>query len=81
MLPLPPADQWLVVRAVAYSGLPSWKSRLARPAGGCPARRAMIDGYLTGELPMLDAIELDKSPTVLEKIRLHLGGKPKHHRR
>ena len=32
MLPLPPADQWLVVRAIAYSGLPAWKSLLARTA-------------------------------------------------
>ena len=32
MLPLPPGDQWLVVRAIAYSGLPAWKSLLARIA-------------------------------------------------
>lgn len=76
MLPLPPGDQWLLVRAVAYSGLPSWKSRLARLAERMSERRAMIDGYLTGKLPVLDAIELDKSPSVLEKIRLQLGGKP-----
>ena len=76
MLPLPPGDQWLVVRAIAYSGLPAWKSMLARLAARLPERRAMIDGYLSGRLPALDAIELDKSPTLLEKIRLQLGGKP-----
>src|ERR1700743_3529691 len=26
MLPLPASDQWLVVRALAYSGLPAWKT-------------------------------------------------------
>ena len=41
MLPLPPADQWLVVRAIAYSGLPAWKSLLARTATKVPARRGM----------------------------------------
>ena len=77
MLPLPPADQWLVVRAIAYSGLPAWKSLLARTAAKVPARRGMIDAYLTGALPTLDAIELDKSPTFLEKMGEHFGVKHK----
>jgi hypothetical protein len=77
MLPLPPADQWIVVRAIAYSGLPAWKSLLARVAPKLPARRGMIDAYLTGELPTLDAIELDKSPTFLEKVGEHFGVKHK----
>ena len=68
MLPLPPADQWLVVRAIAYSGLPAWKSLLARTAAKVPARRGMVDAYLTGALPTLSAIELDKSPTFLEQV-------------
>lgn len=77
MLPLPPSDQWLVVRAIAYSGLPAWKSLLAREAARLPARRVMIDAYLTGELPTIDAIELDKSPTFLEKVKMQFGVKPK----
>ena len=77
MLPLPPADQWLVVRAIAYSGLPAWKSLLARTAAKVPARRGMVDAYLTGALPTLDAIELDKSPTFLEKSASSFGVKPK----
>jgi len=77
MLPLPPADQWLVARAIAYSGLPAWKSLLARTAAQLPARRGMIDAYLAGALPTLDAIELDKSPTFLEKVGEHFGVKPK----
>jgi hypothetical protein len=76
MLPLPAADQWFVVRAIAYSGLPGWQSLLARVADGAPARRAMVDQYLTGKLPTLDKIELDESPTFLETVRLQLGGKP-----
>src|SRR5262245_55917420 len=61
MLPLPAADQWFAVRALAYSGLPAWKSILARVALRLPARRGMIDAYLAGKLPALDAIALDKS--------------------
>src|SRR6185295_16569126 len=59
--------------AIAYSGLPAWKSLLARTAAQLPARRGMIDAYLTGALPTLDAIELDKSPTFLEKVGAQFG--------
>lgn len=77
MLPLPPADQWFAVRAIAYSGLPAWKSILARTASRLPARRGMIDAYLAGSLPALDAIALDKSPTFLEKVGEQFGMKQK----
>jgi len=77
MLPLPAADQWFAVRAVAYSGLPAWKSLLARIASKLPARRGMINAYLTGALPTLEQIELDKSPTFLEQVGQHFGVKPK----
>lgn len=77
MLPLPPSDQWLVVRAIAYSGLPAWKSLLARATAKLPARRGMINAYLTGALPTLDAIELDQDPTFFEKVKMHFGVKPK----
>jgi hypothetical protein len=30
MLPLPPGDQWVVVRAIAYSGHPDWRNMLRR---------------------------------------------------
>lgn len=75
MLPLPASDQWMVVRAIAYSGLPNWRRLLRRIASRLPARQAMIDQYLAGSLPTLDAIELDKSPTFLEKMQLHFGVK------
>jgi hypothetical protein len=77
MLPLPDSDQWVVVRAIAYSGLPEWKRLLRRVAPRLPARQAMIDQYLAGSLPTLDAIELDKSPTFFEKMQMHVGVKLK----
>ncbi len=77
MLPLPPADQWLVVRAIAYSGLPAWKSP-ARAHRGKAAGAARHDRRLPhGALPTLDAIELDKNPTFMEKVSEQLGAKPK----
>ncbi len=77
MLPLPEADQWAVVRAIAYSGLADWKELLRRVAPRLPARQAMIDQYLAGTLPTLDKIELDKSPTWFEKIQMQAGIKQK----
>ena len=76
MLPLPDADQWLAVRAIAYSGLPDWRDILRKYSSRLPARQALIERYLDGKLLTLDEIELDKSPTWLEKIRIQMGGKP-----
>jgi hypothetical protein len=53
MLPLPPEDDWVVVRAVAWSGLPDWKSLLSSLRKKVPAREAMIDKYIAGEMPTL----------------------------
>jgi hypothetical protein len=53
MLPLPPGDQWVIVRAIAYSGHPEWRNLLRRFAGRLPARKVMIDKYLAGTLPTL----------------------------
>lgn len=77
MLPLPAADQWIVVRGIAYSGLPSWQSLLARIAPQLSARRVMIDEYLVGRLPVLQAIERDADPTFLETLRMQLASQPK----
>ena len=50
MLPLPPGDQWVVVRAIAYSGHPDWRNMLRRFSAKLPARKLMIDKYLNGQL-------------------------------
>ena len=70
MLPLPAGDQWVIVRALAYSGAPQWRSVLQSVAPRMPTRRDMADAYLTGRLPTLEAIALDESPTFLEKLKL-----------
>src|SRR5258708_1918062 len=54
MLPLPADDQWVIVQAIAYSGLPEWKALLAKLAPRLPTRQLMVQKYLAGQLPTLD---------------------------
>lgn len=69
MLPLPGEDQWFVVRAVAYSGLPNWKPLLWEFAEQLPSRRAMIEKYTSGAVPTLFDLAPEKDPTAMEKLR------------
>jgi hypothetical protein len=68
--PVPPEDEWVVVRAIAYSGLPDWQNLLRRIAPRMPGRKVMIDSYLAGTLPTLTGIPLEETkPGMLDKIR------------
>ncbi len=70
MLPLAPADQWVIVRAIAYSGHHDWKGLLRKFSERMPLRQAMIDKYLDGKLQTLDEIPLErKNPTLWDKAR------------
>ena len=75
-------DRWIVVRAIAYSGLPDWKLLLRRFAPRLPERAAMIEKYLAGKSPTLDQLVIAPSLTPMERFGEHLRvdtvfGKPK----
>src|SRR5246500_3234332 len=59
--PAPPEDEWVIIRAIAYSGLPEWRNLLRRVAVKMPARRKMIDAYLPGKLPIVTEIPLEET--------------------
>src|SRR5258708_4217193 len=68
--PIPPEDEWVIVRAIAYSGLPDWRNLLRRVAPRMPARHVMIDSYLAGKLPTLTDIPLEEAkPGMLDRLR------------
>jgi hypothetical protein len=68
--PVAPEDEWVIVRAIAYSGLPDWRNLLRRVGPRMPGRKVMIDGYLAGTLPSLTAIPLEETkPGMLDKLR------------
>src|SRR5215472_12408948 len=68
--PVPPEDEWVIVRAIAYSCLPEWRTLLRRVAPKMPARRVMIDAYLSGTLLTLTEIPLEETkPGMMDKIK------------
>jgi hypothetical protein len=69
MMSIKTEDQWVLVRAIAYSGAPGWKEMLARFADRIPTRRLMIDKYTQRKLPVLDDISYEKSPTTMDKFK------------
>jgi hypothetical protein len=75
-------DHWVIVRAIAYSGLPDWQQRLRNYASRIPARVAMIDKYIAGKSPTLDQLVVSPSPSGYERFRERMRldaviGKPK----
>jgi hypothetical protein len=68
--PVPPEDEWVIVRAIAFSGVPEWRNLLRRVAPKMPGRKVMIDGYLAGTLPTLTEIPLEENtPGMMDKIK------------
>ncbi len=75
MLPLPPGDQWVVVRAIAYSGHPDWRNLLRRYAGRLPARKVMIDKYLADQLPRLFQYAPEPNVSTWDTVKIKVTGK------
>jgi hypothetical protein len=68
--PVRPEDEWVIVRAIAYSGLADWQNLLRKVAPRMPGRKVMIDSYLAGTLPTLTAIPLEETkPGMFDKVR------------
>lgn len=77
LFPIQQEDQWVIVRAVAYSALPDWRNILRRLEPRMPERKVMIDSYLSGRLPILTDIPLEETrPGVLDKLRGTFTGSP-----
>jgi hypothetical protein len=66
MFPLPPEDQVAIIRAIAYSGLADWKILLEKFVERMPARRVLIDRFMTGKTLPLDKLGLETGPLTLD---------------
>jgi hypothetical protein len=68
-LPLTPQDQWVLVRAIAYSGHPDWRDLMEKFVARMPARAVMAHEYLSGKLPTLDEMALEEpDKSFLQKV-------------
>jgi hypothetical protein len=72
MFPLPAADQWALVRAIAYSGHPEWQALLRKFADRMPSRQVMIDKYLAGKLPTLYQVSFDNKTSTWATVRSYI---------
>ena len=66
MFPLRPENQIIVIRSLAYSGLPQWKKILSGLTERMPARKKLITTYLFGKGKTLEQISFKEGPQVLD---------------
>jgi hypothetical protein len=71
-LRLPAQDRWIVVRAVAYSGLPQWKPMLRQVEPRAERYDVLSEKYLDGKMATLAEFEVPPSPTGFERMRQRL---------
>lgn len=66
MFPLPPEDQVLVVKAIAYSGLPRWRDTMTKFVERMPARKVLIDKFVFGDKPTLTELSIKDDAGVID---------------
>lgn len=59
MFPMPPVEQAVLIKAIAYSGLPDWKGLMGRFVERMPARKVLIERYLYRDAPTLATLPLE----------------------
>lgn len=68
LFPLPPSEQAVVIKAIAYSGLPNWQDLLRDFSGHMPARKVLIRKYLFEDGKTLDTVALDNGNAVVDTL-------------
>ena len=66
MFPLDPQDQVLVIKAIAYSGLPDWKELMIKFVERMPARKVLIDKFLFSNKPTLADLPFEESSQAID---------------
>jgi hypothetical protein len=66
MFPLSPEDQVLLIRAIAYSGLPDWKDLMGKFVERMPARAVLIEKYLFEGKPTLEGLPFENNSQTID---------------
>ena len=66
MFPLPPEDQVVIVRAIAYSGLRGWKELLQKFVERMPTKKVLIEHHLYGKGATFETLDLKASPSHID---------------
>jgi hypothetical protein len=66
MFPLPPEDQVIVIKAIAYSTLPGWRDLMTKFVERMPARKTLIDKFLFGNKPVLTELSMKQDASVID---------------
>lgn len=74
MYPLPPEDQVVIIRAIAYSGLRGWKELLQKFVERMPTRKVLIEHHLYGKGPTFETLDLKASPAHIDVMWGHYFG-------
>ncbi len=64
--PMPPEDQVLLIKAIAYSGLSDWKDMLGRFVERMPARKVLIDKFMFANKPVLADLPMGDDSTAID---------------
>lgn len=68
MFPMPAKEQGVIIKSIAYSGLPEWPMLLSKYEKRMPLRKPLIDDFISGKEKTLDEMELDEGPFVLDAL-------------
>ena len=66
MFPLPPEDQVLVIKAIAYSGLPDWRGLMTKFVERMPARKVLIRKFLYEKKPVLADLSMKADTSAID---------------
>lgn len=64
--PMPPQDQVLLIKAIAYSGLPDWKGTLTKFVERMPARKVLIEKFLFENKPTLADLPMSEDTSAID---------------
>jgi hypothetical protein len=72
MMTMRERDRWIIVRAIAYSGLPQWKDLLRQTVARMPRYDAMSEKFIDGKSATLAQFTIPPDQTTLDRLRDHL---------